>query len=116
MKQPDHEGDTSLKSVSSDYIPPTNYMAVASFISALVGWGLAFLRVCGDSFLTHPSVTYVIISAWVMAVGTGLLARRQSPLGELAGFGLVAGCAGLTIGMIVVLLGLVLGLLIFLQF
>jgi hypothetical protein len=111
------EESTDLSGIDSPPEPPTNDIALISFLTGVGGWVLAFIGICPfvSAFtggFSGVGCTLLSFIAWIIAIPAGYMARQQiTKRGEggdnLARIGMMSGIAG--IGITVLLFCVVLG-------
>lgn len=101
------EKPTDLSGIDSPPEPPTNDVALVSFLAGIGGWALALIGICpfvsvftgGFSGVGCTSLSFV---AWIIAIPAGYIAHQQiTSRGEggdnLARWGMISGIAGIAI-------------------
>lgn len=100
---------TDLGHIESVKVPPTNDMALVSFLGGVGGWILAALGICPLLQGFNLCIAPLAFVAWTTALITGFVARDQLADGkeggeDLAVWGMATGGVGIVLGSAVVLL------------
>lgn len=107
------EAVTDLGHLEGGYVPPTNDMALVSFLAGIGGWILAAFGVCPLLQGFNLCLAPLAFVAWTTALFSGFIARSQIMESEeggddLAVWGMAVGGAGLVLGTLLVLVLVVL--------
>ena len=104
---------TDLGHLDGGYVPPTNDLALVSFLAGIGGWILAAFGVCPLLQGFNLCLAPLAFVTWTIALFSGFIARSQIMESEeggddLAVWGMATGGAGLVLGTLLLLILVVL--------
>jgi hypothetical protein len=99
---------TDLGHLDSEPVPPTNDMALVSFLAGIGGWILGGLGLCPFLQAFSLCLAPLAFAAWSGALISGFVARGQIAESQEAGndlaiWGMAAGGTGLLLGILIAL-------------